>query len=155
MVIGQASPVLHTHTQLCINCISVIHLCLCLSLSYVSLSHRTQSNKGEGEEGCFFLENPRKILNRLLVNLLYYLGVWAVRKKKGVMDMVLLWILIWVLCVNSNDGEFICLMLFVVYAFVVFTLQLKFWNCYEILINSRNLCNWVIQLSLTCCCFYF
>ena len=69
--------------------------------------------------------------------------------------MGLLWILIWLLCMNSNDSEFICLMLVVVYAFVVFTLQLKFWNCCEILINSKNLCDWVIQLSLTHCCFCF
>ena len=48
------------------------------------------------------------------------------RKKKGVLDMGLLWILILLLCMNSNDGEFIWLMLVVVYAFVVFTLLLKF-----------------------------
>ena len=65
-----------THTQLCINCISVIHLCLCLclclSLRFLSLTEPNRI-KGEGEEGCLFLENLRKILNRLLVNPLYLL----------------------------------------------------------------------------------
>ena len=62
--------------------------------------------------------------------------------------MGLLWILILLVCMNSNDGEFIFLMLVVVYAFVVFTLLLKFWNCCEILINSRNLCDWVSLLLI-------